>query len=165
MHRLVERGAQVAGGAWFLSWFALYLEIFRWRHVTPAGMARVVWPAAAAADQPGGFVRVVVVCSAVAPLVFLTLVAAQRLRRIRPGRGARGAREATFVSSGAVAVFGGALTALGAINQMVRRPPLVVDFTLQRGNGGFMVLGAALTAAGVLAHPRKRREASRRRPT
>jgi len=45
-----------------------------------------------------------------------------------------------------------ALSVLGAINQAIRQPPLVVDLTLQCGNGGFVVLGVLLASAGALFH-------------
>jgi hypothetical protein len=160
-HTLVRRGAQVVAGAWFLSWFALYLEIFRWRHVVPSRLASVVWPTVGSADQPGGFVRTIVVCSAVVPFVFLTLAVAQRNHRTPSGRGALGSRGAKFLGPEALAVFGGALSVLGVINQSVRHQPFVVDLTLRRGNGGFVVVGVTLAAAGVLMHRQKQREASR----
>jgi hypothetical protein len=158
MQPRVRRGAQVAAGAWFLSWFALYLEIFRWRHVVPSHLANVVWPTAGSANQPGGFVRTVVVCSAVAPVVFLTLAGAQRRNRSRAGQGTPASTGARLAGAEALAVFGGVLGALGAINQAARHPPLVVDLTLRRGNGGFVLLGVTLWAVGVLMHRRRRRE-------
>jgi hypothetical protein len=46
--------------------------------------------------------------------------------------------------------FGLVLCAAGAINQAIRRPPIVVDLTLRTGNGGFVVLGVVLTAVGLM---------------
>lgn len=57
-------------------------------------------------------------------------------------------------------MFGGGLSVLGAINQAVRHPPLVVDLTLRIGNGGFVVLGMALVGASLLIQRRKCPEAS-----
>jgi len=160
MHQFIRRGAQVAAGAWFLSWFALYFEIVRWHHVVSSRLVSVVWPTAGTADQPGAFVKTVVICSAVAPFVCLTFAAAQWKHRLPSERGALGSTEPKFVGAEGLAVFGTALSVLGAINQAVRHPPLVVDLTLQRGNGGFIVLGMALVAGGFLLQRRKRHDAS-----
>lgn len=156
MHRLVRQGAQVAAGACFLSWFALYLEIFRWHHVLPSRLASVVWPTAGI-NQPGWFVRTIVACSALAPLVSLTFAAARWKYRARSRRDTSASVESRFGAPEAVAVFGGALSVLGAINQAVRHPPLVVDLTLQHGNVGFVALGVTLLAGAFLMQHRKRR--------
>lgn len=144
------RGARVARGVWFLSWFSLYLEIFRWRHVVPSRIATVVWPDVSSVSQPGAFVRTVVVLSVVAPVVFFALAAAERTQRNRTVGVPTPLMRSTVRGAEALAVFGIVLGSLGAINQLVRQPPLVVDLTLQRGNGGFVVVGLALAAAGAL---------------
>jgi hypothetical protein len=65
-----------------------------------------------------------------------TIAAAQwpRQQRAGPARGSSRGAEASVI-------FGAMLTVLGALNQVARHPPLVVDLTLQRGNGGFVVPG------------------------
>lgn len=52
--------------------------------------------------------------------------------------------------------------AASLLNQLIRRPPLTVDLTLRTGNGGFVVLGAALAAAGLT--PALARRVPRRDP-
>lgn len=156
MHRFIRQRAQIAAGISFLSWFALYLEVFRWRHVTPSRLASVVWPPAGIADRPGWFVRTVVVVSAVAPLACMVFAAAGWKHRARSPRDGRDSVEPKFRVDVALAIFGGALSVLGMTDQAVRRPPLVVDLTLQRGNGGFVVLGLTLMAAGFFMHNLRR---------
>ena len=69
----MRRMKWISGAVWILSWLALYREIFVWHHVTrslrlnppPAPRGTDVKP------QPGGFLITVLICSVVAPLVFL----------------------------------------------------------------------------------------------
>jgi hypothetical protein len=58
-----------------------------------------------------------------------------------------------------LAVFGLAFAALGAINQLIRHPPVSVDLTLRNGNGEFVVLGLTLAIAGVVLRQLKHRRA------
>ena len=58
----------------------------------------------------------------------------------------------------ALAAFGIVLGVLGGINQAVRHSPFVVDLTLQRGNGGFIVLGVMLAVTGGLLRAWKQHE-------
>jgi hypothetical protein len=39
---------------------------------------------------------------------------------------------------------------LVGLNQLIRRPPMELDLTLQRGNGGFFVLGGAPVVVGLV---------------
>jgi hypothetical protein len=65
----------------------------------------------------------------------------------------------------AATLFGVMLFVLGTVNQLIRRPPIVVDLTLQTGNGGFIVLGAVLAFVGVTLRRLKTRPAAlARRP-
>src|SRR5689334_23183985 len=68
MRKVVRPLADVASGTWFLSWFAPYLEIYRYHHVVLSRIGDVLCPPANAAARPGGFLRTVVVCSVAAPL-------------------------------------------------------------------------------------------------
>lgn len=141
--------------AWLLSWFALYLEIFRYRHVIPSRIFSVLWPAADAAAKPGGFVRTVVACSALAPLVFLLLWIF-----VLSGKRSANARAALSTASslaGALAMLGLTMVVFGAANQIIRKPPIALDLTMREGNGGFVVLGTALFAIGAFWRYRNRR--------
>ncbi|HEY2378133.1 MAG TPA: hypothetical protein VGH98_19310 [Gemmatimonadaceae bacterium] len=50
---------------------------------------------------------------------------------------------------------GVALIVLAVINQIIRRPPIVVDLTFRTGNGGFVVVGLALAIIGAVLRYRK----------
>jgi hypothetical protein len=143
---------------WLLSWFALYLEIFRYHHVVPSRMFSVLWPTADTAAKPGGFVRSVVACSLLAPLLLMLSIL------VRSGRRSADLRAApTAVSSlaAAFAMLGLTMALLGALNQIIRKPPMAFDLTMREGNGGFFVIGAALFAAGAFFRYRATKEQSR----
>jgi len=143
---------------WLLSWFALYLEMFRYRHVVASRMISVLWPVANAAAKPGGFVRTVVACSALAPLAFVALSV-----RVRSGKWPATVRAAQNVAGSlarALAILGLIMVVLGSLNQIIRQPPIVVDLTMREGNGGFVVLGTALLAVGVFFRYRTTKEQS-----
>ena len=150
MQRALRRAEWVAGVAWALSWFELYLEIYRYRHVAPPRALEFLAPplAVGAGAQAGGWLRTVLACSALAPGLFVVLAVWRRARRsaARPAT-----PEPRFPLARAAGSFGLLLCATGALNQVIRRPPLAVDLTLRTGNGGFVVLGTALAAAGVAA--------------
>lgn len=110
-------------------------------------MIRVLWPVANAAAKPGGFVRTVVTCSALAPLAFLALCVWVRSRKW-PAT-VRAAPTASGSLADALAILGLTMVVLGVLNQIIRQPPIVVDLTMREGNGGFVVLGTALFAVGV----------------
>lgn len=95
------------------------------------------------------------------PGVFSTCTAALRLSRslepVAPRRAGDSVPTGTFPTGTAATVFGIVLCVSGTITQLIRRPPMDVDLTLRTGNGGFVVLGAALALVGlVLARPRGR---------
>jgi hypothetical protein len=46
---------------------------------------------------------------------------------------------------------------VGVINQLVRRPPIEVDLTLRAGNGGFVVLGAAMVFVALFSRVARNR--------
>jgi hypothetical protein len=139
MYALVRREGSLPG-ACVSQLVRLHVEIFRWRHVTPTRIGSAAWSTVSAASQPGAFVRTVVVCSAVAPLVFLTLAAAQSLQRSGPGSSAPDLRGGSSRGAEASVIFGAMLTVLGALNQVARHPRSSWT-SLQRGNGGFVVPG------------------------
>ncbi len=131
----------VGGVMWCLGWFTLYLEIYRYHHLAaPLIGAEAVGIGPGA--SPGVFLRTVVVTSVGAPL----LVAALLLWRWASSSRRSEARrpEPHFPITKAIVAFGAALCVLGVTNQLVRRPPIAVDLTLRTGNGGFVVLGAAM---------------------
>ena len=152
MTKRLQQVYDVAVATWLLSWFALYLEIFRYRHVAPSRIVSVLWPVANAAAKPGGFVRTVVACSALAPLVFLAVSI-----WVWSGRRSANTRHApTAVGSvaRAVVMLGVTMLVLGVLNQIIRQTPIVADLTMQEGNGGFVVLGTVLLAVGMFLRHR-----------
>jgi hypothetical protein len=84
----------ISGAVWVFSWYTIYMEIFRWHHMTrslrfqaPAPMTGMHAPARA-----GMPVRAVRLASVAAPVVFLTATIAEqalagqlRSRRSRGG--------------------------------------------------------------------------------
>jgi hypothetical protein len=153
----------LAGVLWALSWFELYLEIIRHHHVTAALLLNPSsWFGGTSMQaRPGGWLQTVLVCSAVAPPLFVALIIWSRVHHTRAGDSAKGARSAPFPLGVAATVFGIALCALATINQVVRRPPIDVDLTLRKGNGGFIVLGAAVALAGLMLARSEHRAARR----
>jgi hypothetical protein len=138
--------ARVAGIAWFSSWFGLYLEVFRHQHVALTGLFGAIWPSPLEGPQPGAFVRTVVVCSLVSPVVCALFCAWHRqgvTRRVGQATISRGS-----LWPAVLALFGIGLTLFGALNQVLRKPPVVIDLTLRTGNGGFVVLGALMAITG-----------------
>ena len=130
-------------GLWALSWLGLYLEVVRYRHVTLRQLGDVLWPSAGGA-QPGGFVRSVVVCSLLLPICAALLWLGPKQSQVSKPQVAP-----IIVGVGAL------LIVLGAMNQVVRRPPLGFDLTLRTGNGGFIVIGLVLGAAVLVSTARR----------
>jgi hypothetical protein len=149
----LRRFANALGAIAILSWFGLYLEIFRYHHLVLSQIGRVAWPSETAGPRPGGFLRSVIVCSILAPILFVVLWTATRVRMARfvdavPARAILSAPPISLAS-------GVALIVLAVINQIIRRPPIVVDLTFRTGNGGFVVVGLALAIIGAVLRYRK----------
>jgi hypothetical protein len=149
--RQIRRAAWFAGVVWFLSWFELYLEIFRHHHVAVPGFVGVD---PSVTGHAGGWVRTVLACSALAPAIFVALHL-YRVTLRRPSSSADSPPSPPLPIARAVIGFGLFLCAAGVINQAIRQPPIVVDLTLRTGNGGFVVLGVALAAAGLALRRRR----------
>jgi Zn-dependent protease len=141
MDRTILAVRRFAGVLWFLSWFELYLEVFRFRHVRlPGEMPATVPPTG---SHPGGWIQADIISSVVAPLLFLamSLFAARRASSAVASR-----RPFPFALT--TIAFGLALCVFGTINQLIWSPPLSVDLSLRQGNAGFIVLGAASACVG-----------------
>ena len=75
-----------SGMVWIFSWYAIYLEIFRWHHMTkslrfnppPPPPGTDIWP------EAGAPLKAVCLGAVTAPLVFLTATMMERVRG-RPG--------------------------------------------------------------------------------
>lgn len=146
--RLIEGISEVVAVLWLVSWLALYLEIFRWHHVKLFQLASVMWPGNNSPNQPGGFVRSVVFCSISAPVAWLALVA---LRQMQLGPSSRrAALKGLWPRPLVLAVLGGIVASLGAVNQAIQGGPLQLDLTLRHGNGGFIFMGVMLGVVGGL---------------
>ena len=68
-------GIRIAGALWALGWFIIFLEIFRWHHMTMS--LHFSGPPPIPGDPPpraGGFLRGSAALSTVAPLVCVALV-------------------------------------------------------------------------------------------
>lgn len=152
MERTILTVRRLAGILWFLSWFELYLEVFRSRHVRLPGELLPTVPLAG--SHPGGWLQADITTSVVAPLLFLaaSLFSARRAGSSIPAR-------RPFPFALATIAFGLALCVFGTINQLIWRPPLSVDLTLRQGNAGFIILGAASACAGGVILWRRRHSA------
>jgi hypothetical protein len=78
----LRKALWASGILWLLSWFALYLEIYRWHHVTPSLHLSPPPPPPGTDIQalPGEFLIAVLGSSALAPVVFVALLVWDRLR-------------------------------------------------------------------------------------
>lgn len=148
----IRRAKRLAAVVWFLSWFELYLEIYRHHHVSSSFLAtgRLSPSGMPANAHAGAWLRSVLIASAVAPLVFLIFLLWERLIRWRRPNSTTSASEGPFSLAAATIAFGLLLALSGTINQVIRHPAMDVDLTLRTGNGGFIVLGAALALTGWL---------------
>ena len=79
--------AAISGAAWVWSWYTMYLEIHRWKHVTRSFRFNPPPPIPGTSIQPrpGLPLRSLFVCAAGAPLVFASAVAAGTACSVRPG--------------------------------------------------------------------------------
>jgi hypothetical protein len=164
MRGAIRKLQWIAGVIWALSWFELYLEIYRHHHVTATLLLDPAsWFGGTGSQaRPGGWLQTVLVCSSLAPPLFLALLSWNRAHHTGAGDLTDGARNAPFPLGLAAMAFGVMLCALATINQLIWRPPLDVDLTLRKGNGGFIVLGAVVALLGVML-ARSKRGATRRR--
>ena len=69
--------AVVSGAAWVWSWYTMYLEIHRWKHVTRSFRfnAPPPMPGTTIVPRPGLPLRFLYLCAAGAPAVFAAAVA------------------------------------------------------------------------------------------
>lgn len=77
---------RVSGIVWIFSWYTIYLEIFRWQHMTKSLRFNPPPPLPGTDIQPRPGAPLIAVClgSVAAPLVFLTATMIERMRA-RPG--------------------------------------------------------------------------------
>jgi hypothetical protein len=77
---------RVSGIVWIFSWYTIYLEIFRWHHMTRTLRFNPPPPLPGTDIQPRPGAPLIAVClgSVTAPLVFLTATMTGRIRA-RPG--------------------------------------------------------------------------------
>ena len=70
--------AVISGAAWVWSWYTMYLEIHRWKHVTRSFRFNPPppIPCTSIRPRPGLPLRALFVCAAGAPVVFASAVAA-----------------------------------------------------------------------------------------
>ena len=80
--------AAISGAAWVWSWYTMYLEIHRWKHVTPSFRFNPgpPIPGTTIRARPGLPLKVLFVCAAAAPLVFVGTVIAGATRTHGPTR-------------------------------------------------------------------------------
>jgi hypothetical protein len=140
--------ARVVTVFWFLSWFALYLEVVRYQHLVLSRLGDVISPPTSEPVGPGGFVRTVVICSVVTPAA--SALAYGWYRGQTAIRRANNSNDSLPWWTAMLAVFGVGVALLGAVNQVIRKPPMIVDVTLRTGNGGFVVFGVSLALAAVM---------------
>jgi hypothetical protein len=71
----------ISGGVWAFSWYTIYLEVFRWRHMTKSLRFNAPPPIAGTSGQPraGMPLKAVRFSSIAAPVVFLAATVARRV--------------------------------------------------------------------------------------
>jgi hypothetical protein len=77
---------RISGIVWIFSWYTIYLEIFRWHHMTKSLRFNPPPPLPGTDIKPKAGAPLIAVCmgSVAAPLVFLTVTMMERMR-VRPG--------------------------------------------------------------------------------
>ena len=77
---------RISGIVWIFSWYTLYLEIFRWHHMTKSLRSNPPPPPPGTGIRPKAGAPLIAVClgSVAAPLVFLAATIIERIR-VRPG--------------------------------------------------------------------------------
>jgi hypothetical protein len=78
---------RISAIAWIFSWYTIYLEIFRWHHVTKSLRFNPPPPLPGTDIQSKAGAPLIAVClgSVAAPLVFLTATVMERVRVRRSG--------------------------------------------------------------------------------
>jgi len=73
---------RISGIVWIFSWYTIYLEIFRWHHMTKSLRFNPPPPLPGTDIRPKAGAPLIAVClgSVVAPLVFLTVTMMERMR-------------------------------------------------------------------------------------
>ena len=142
----------LAGVVWASTWFELYLEIFRFRHVAiPTFLGGDSTPLAIGPHAHAGWwLRTDLWCAVVAPVVFATVALVLRRHRLRSDYSALHSGAAGFPAL-TIAVMGALVMVLGLLNQIVRHQPLALDLSLRHGNGGFVALGGLCSLIGFFA--------------
>ena len=81
----IRAAAAIGGAVWAWSWYAMYLEIHRWKHVTRSLRFNPGSPIPGTPNRPrpGLPLRSLFVCAAGAPAVFAAAVAAETVRTRR----------------------------------------------------------------------------------
>ena len=154
---------RLLGSLWFLSWFELYLEIFRHHHVSTALVlhpASWIFPPAGGA-HPGEWPRAVLACSTLAPIAYCIAASSHRLGQRLTPIADRAVHDHTFPFAPAAIAFGSGLIVVAVINQVLRHDPFTIDLTLREGNGGFILLGAMVAVLGAIL-PHRRQSYARR---
>ena len=77
---------RISGVVWIFSWYTIYLEIFRWHHMTKSLRFNPPPPPPGTDTRPRAGAPLIAVClgSVAAPLIFLTATMIERMR-VRPG--------------------------------------------------------------------------------
>ena len=77
---------RISGIVWIFSWYTIYLEIFRWHHMTKSLRFNPPPPLPGTDTRPRAGAPLIAVClgSVAAPLIFLTVTMIERMR-VRPG--------------------------------------------------------------------------------
>ena len=77
---------RVSGIVWIFSWYTIYLEIFRWHHMTRSLRFNPPPPPPGTDIRPGAGAPLIAACSGsvAAPLVFLAATMIERMR-VSPG--------------------------------------------------------------------------------
>ena len=79
--RMAIAGVQVGSGlVWVWSWYTMYLEVFRWKHVTPSLRFNPgpPIPGTTIRPRPGRPLKALYVCFFGSPLVFLAMTWARQ---------------------------------------------------------------------------------------
>lgn len=75
--------AVISGAAWVWSWYTMYLEVHRWKHLTKSFRFKPgpPLPGTTIRPRPGLPVKALFVCAAVSPAVFAAAIAAMARNR------------------------------------------------------------------------------------